>query len=220
MRYNQIVTFVTGHIVNKGRIASPISRQRMSVAAIKRVEQHPKTVFQKCCTPWNKGLTKEVDTRVSKETHPCTQETRDRISKANKGRKLSQETKNRMSVSNDRQRHSEIMKEHWKEPGYAKRVLHRRIPSYPEQMFMDMCKGFRYVGNGKLTIDGKNPDFVNTDDDHKLIEIWGDYFHRGQNPQQLIDFYYFRGYDCLIIWASELKHQEQVLAKIQKFVEV
>ena len=112
-----------------------------------------------------------------------------------------------------------IQKELWKDPKYAKKVLHRRIPSYPEQIFIDLCKEFKYVGNGALNIDGKNPDFVSIKDDHKLIEIWGKHFKEGRNPQDLIDFYKARGYDCIIIWASELRYPDKVLAKVMQFGE-
>jgi hypothetical protein len=160
--------------------------------------------------PWNKDLTKEIDDRI----------------KSSKGRKASQKTKNVMSESHMghivTQKTRDILrikgKERCKEPEYLKKILHRRIPSYPEQIFIDLCKEFEYVGNGVLIIDGKNPDFVYITDEHKLVEIWGEYYKKGRNPQDLIDFYKVRGYQCLVIWASELKHQEQVVTKVRKFL--
>ena len=130
-------------------------------------------------TPWNKGVTKEDDPRVA---NIC------------KGRSMPEK--------------SLIMKKLWKDSEFAKKVMHRRIPSYPEQMYMDYCKmvgkDMRYVGDGTLVIDGKNPDFIDSTG-KKLIEIWGDFFHKGQNPYDRIKFFEDRGYECQIIWASELK---------------
>jgi very-short-patch-repair endonuclease len=75
---------------------------------------------------------------------------------------------------------------------------------------------FKYVGDGGLVIDGKCPDFTNGD--HKLIELYGDYFHRGQNPQKRIDFFKERGYDCCVVWEHELRDLPALEAKIMSFV--
>lgn len=122
------------------------------------------------------------------------------------------EEANRLSISSK-------AKKRFEDPAYMKKVLHRRIPSYPEQSFIDLCKEFKYVGNGVLNIGGKNPDFVNVNDEHKLIEIWGRHFKEGRNPQDLIDFYKVRGYKCIIIWVSELRYPDKVLAKVMQFGE-
>jgi hypothetical protein len=118
---------------------------------------------------------------------------------------------------------SNTMKELWKDPEFAKKVLHRRTPSGPEQEFICISDRFylefNFVGNGELIIDGKNPDFVCINDEHKLIEIWGEHFKLGRNPQDLIDFFKDRGYDCIVIWASELKDVSSVIDRIKKFVE-
>lgn len=43
------------------------------------------------------------------------------------------------------------------------------------------------------------PDFVNIKK-RKVIEGFGDYWHRNDNPQDKIDSFGKFGYDCLIIW--------------------
>jgi len=184
-------------------------------------------------TPWNKGLTKETDSRLiemgkkvsnehmgkssgMKGKH-LTQETKDKCRKANLGRKpwntgLTKETDTRvLAISNSQ-------KEHWQDPEYAKKCLHRRTPSGSEQTFIDQHKEFRFVGNGQLVIGGKNPDFVSIINDHKLIEIWGEHYKIGRNPKDLIDFYKVRGYECLIIWAEELRHLEKIAVRVKKFM--
>jgi len=160
---------------------------------------------------WNKGLTKETDDRVAKKAklqlgHPSGMKGKEPWNKGS-----SKETEPGMMKTSNKQ------KELWKNPMYAKKCLHRRILSAPEQAFIDMCKEFCFVGNGELVIDGKNPDFVCIKDDHKLVEVWGEYFKRSRNPQDLIDFYNVRGYSCLVIYASELKHPEQVVLKVHEF---
>ena len=67
-----------------------------------------------------------------------------------------------------------------------------------------------------LTISGKSPDFW--DGNKKVIELYGDYWHNGQNPQDRIDLFKQSGYECLIIWEHELKNDPIcVLEKIIDF---
>ena len=165
---------------------------------------------------WNKGLTKETDCRLA--------EAGKKISKVKKNkptgciawsRGLTKDTDDRVACI------SKAQKRLWQNSDYAKKVLHRRTPSYPEQIFITLCQEyqlpFRYVGNGELLIDGKNPDFVGTQDGYKLIEIWGEHWHKGEDPQNRIDFFKSRKYSCLIIKAAELRNQVQVILKVKNF---
>lgn len=176
--------------------------------------------------PWNLGLTAASDCRVRN----CSVEARSRQSQDAKRRwsdpmyRKSQTEAIHVAANTPQHRAkmSEIVRGLWKNPEYAKKVLRRRIPSGEEFEFtrlsLDNDLKYAYVGNEVLVIDGKNPDFVNLDEHHKIIEIWGDYYKRGRNPQQLIDFYYMRGYQCLIIWASELKHDSlKVIDEVRRF---
>ena len=120
-----------------------------------------------------------------------------------------------------RAKSSEASKKNWLITEYRHKVLDRRGKSKPEETFEYICKkydlSYIFVGNGQICIDRKIPDFISIKDDHKLIEIWGEYFKKGRNPQDLIDFYKARGYECIVILASELKSCEQVVAKIRAF---
>lgn len=119
-----------------------------------------------------------------------------------------------------RQRQSCMVSKFWENPEHAKKVLRRRSPNYPEQGFINLCTKYdlpyRYVGNGQLVIGRKNPDFVDSTGT-KLIEIWGEHWHHGQNPQDRIDFFRSRGYDCLVIMAKELNDGIGLLAKVMQF---
>jgi len=197
-----------------------------------------------------KPCSEETKTKISLSLkgHIVLDETRIKLSKGNRGKVRSDEFKNNQRIRMRLFRHSEdtkkrishslkghlvsletrlkksqTMKLYWVEPDFAKKVLHRRTPSGPEQMFTTLCKKYdlpyQFVGNGELLIGRKNPDFVGTQDEHKLIEIWGERFKLGRNPQDLIDFYKVYGYQCLIIWANELlKYPDQVVEKIRRFV--
>lgn len=108
----------------------------------------------------------------------------------------------------------------WKRPEYRKKVMHRRTMSGSEQVFASICNqyGFEYkfVGNGKLWIGDKNPDFVHVSD-NLVIEIWGDFFHKGQDPQKRIDHFRKFGYKCIVIWASDLCRFDDIAEKIRRF---
>jgi len=115
----------------------------------------------------------------------------------------------------------------WANPEYVKAVLYGRgnRPTKPEEIFNQMTSNtICYVGDGKLwwTLPNgkhKNPDFK-VKDQKKVIEIFGDYWHKNDNPQELIDLYKQIGIDCLIIWEKEIHdHPNEVLEKTNKFTE-
>jgi very-short-patch-repair endonuclease len=158
------------------------------------------------------------------------------ISKAFTGRKLT--TKHKLNISkamigkNTEKKSPEHIEkltknliERWKDPKYAKMMweaLNRR-PNNLEKEFNKLlqiiCPGdFKYVGNGGLIIDGKCPDFTHVSNP-KLIEVFGDYWHKDEDPQERIDFFKKHGYDTLIIWESELwDEREEVVKKVLMFI--
>ena len=52
------------------------------------------------------------------------------------------------------------------------------------------------------------------------MEFFGDYWHRGEDPQERINLFSRYGYKCLVIWEHELKQPEQVVGCIAEFVGV
>lgn len=118
------------------------------------------------------------------------------------------------------------MKELWTDPGYRNKMLKAssRKPTRPEIKFNEITpKTVYYVGNhawwrklpnGKY----KNPDFKITNQ-NKVIEIFGNYWHRGEDPQKLIKLYAQVGLECLIIWENEIYQQPQgVINKVYEFI--
>jgi len=86
-------------------------------------------------------------------------------------------------------------KEHWEDPIYVRKVMCRREMSGPELTVKGIIGDLpmMFTGNGQLVIDGKNPDFVHATE-KRIIEVWGDFFHRGHDPQERIDFFKARGW--------------------------
>lgn len=71
--------------------------------------------------------------------------------------------------------------------------------------------------DGAVIIGGKIPDFVNINGTKSLIELYGDFFHKGENPQDRIDLFKQYGYKTLVIWESQLEHPERVSERIAEF---
>ncbi len=74
-----------------------------------------------------------------------------------------------------------------------------------------------YVGDGQFILAGKNPDLMCVNGKKQVAELFGDYYHRGEDPEERMNLFALYGYKTLIIWESELKEPEKVLNKIVEF---
>jgi very-short-patch-repair endonuclease len=123
-------------------------------------------------------------------------------------------------------------KEAWKDKEFKNRViaasmLGRQVkPNKPEKLLNKLLqeillKDYKFVGDGKVVIDGFCPDFINCNGQKKIIELYGDYWHnlpRGkERDKRRIKTYKKFGYKTLIVWEHELKDLEIVSNKIKKF---
>lgn len=103
-----------------------------------------------------------------------------------------------------------------------RKIFTRREPSGQEKKFQKNYIDkydlpFIYTGqikDKKIDIGGRIPDYLHLSE-KKIIEIYGDCYHLGEDPQDKIDHYKDYGYDCVVIWASELKNEDLVLSKIR-----
>jgi G:T-mismatch repair DNA endonuclease (very short patch repair protein) len=144
-------------------------------------------------------------------------EARKRMSEARLGIKLSAETKRRMSIA----------KKGYKPSDEAMAKLCKALaikPNKPESALLKLLDQlypgqWKYTGDYSFMINGKNPDFVNCNGQKKIIELFGDYWHEGDNPQDRADVFSPFGYETLVIWERELKNIDDVASKIQAFHE-
>jgi len=95
-------------------------------------------------------------------------------------------------------------------------------PTEPERLFIRMTKKyrlpFRYVGNGSFWVGKMNPDFVHNHE-NKVVEIYGDFWHQGEDPQERIDAFAKYGWDCMVIWEHDLREKEdEVLRRIVEWL--
>jgi G:T-mismatch repair DNA endonuclease (very short patch repair protein) len=78
---------------------------------------------------------------------------------------------------------------------------------------------FHYCGNGELIIGGKSPDFVSKKR-KTLVELFGDYWHRGEDPRPRIRYFAKYGYRTLVVWERELKNEEKLRRRLVRFLSV
>lgn len=113
---------------------------------------------------------------------------------------------------------------HWQNPGFvAKQMKARNV--YPNKTELNLEKflskvfpnEYKYVGDGQFILAGKCPDFVNVNGQKKIIELYGDYWHKGQNPQDRIDLFAKFGWGTLIIWEKEMKNETLLKEKLLNF---
>jgi very-short-patch-repair endonuclease len=139
-----------------------------------------------------------------------------------KGRKLSAEQKEKIGKKSAERWNSFSENE---KKAFCRKTHLRKNMSGAEKVFQEIINKnnypFYFNGNaqGKIVtiIDRKIPDFVHNTE-KKVIEIFGDYWHRGENPQDRIDLFKESGYDCIVIWASELPKSDFVLNKMKSFI--
>ena len=119
---------------------------------------------------------------------------------------------------------SQVMKARYSEPEYLKKLAEASCvtPNRFESLFDEMTgDSIEFVGDGKLWVEfkngrSKNPDFV-VRGTSKVIELHGDYWHAGENTEELVSLYREVGYDCLVIWESEMSDRESVLRRVSEF---
>ena len=83
-----------------------------------------------------------------------------------------------------------------------------RRPTKPEQGVIDVITEYslpyKYVGTGGFLLDGKNPDFMNVNGEKKLIEVFGEYWHKGEEEQLRKDLFSRYGFKTLILWSKDI----------------
>jgi hypothetical protein len=183
-------------------------------------EAHSKRMTQS----WNDPAKREAQSKRTTEflSDPVNRE-------ANSKRKIKF-----FSKLENREKQSKIATELWESQEYRDKVLkaNSTFPNKPEQILNQITPDdVRYTGNRsfwvriKLLVNGeyitksKNPDFKITGQ-KKVIELYGDYWHKSDDPETIINAYKEIGYECLVIWESEIYNElELTLERISQFMD-
>lgn len=208
-------------LINIGKKASEETKAKMSLSQQGR--KHSEETIAK------------IKATKAKNPFRWSEEDKQRIGKQSKER--AEITKPKRSASMMGKTHSQatrmIMRKNllaaWSDISFKERMLKAQRkgmavrPNKPETFLLNILNNiypgeWKYTGDFSFIINGKNPDFTNINGKKKLIEMYGDYWHKGQNPQDRIDLFKRFGWETLIIWEHELKSEDNVKSMISEFV--
>lgn len=94
-----------------------------------------------------------------------------------------------------------------------------------EEILKNLNHSLEYVGDGKMWIDGKCPDFIDKEE-RKIIELFSNFhdpkhfdvpYH--QTEEGTRNFYEERGFDILIIWDEELEDRTKIASRVNDLYE-
>lgn len=205
----------------------------------KAVSENPRS-FKEGYVPWNKGLTKEEDERVAKQiwNGGLTKETDERVrknaqavSKALKGKEGHPPWNKGLTKKTDEKvrEYSKSLKNHWQDSEFREKMVKaissaaRTQPNKAELKLFGVLQRIlpgEYEINVKaevMILGGKIPDFVNINSQKKVIELYGQYWHRGDNPQDRINYFKRLGWNTLVVWEQELEDENLLVQKLREF---
>jgi len=194
---------------------------------------------------WNKGLTKETHPGLAKASekisasltgrpraHATIEKQRASMMGKNKGRKFGndfREMRRRTMLgvhptASANKKRSERMKRKIECGEWYPTIPENPFPkpNRKEKKLLNLLERqfpgqYAYTGDGKVTINHLVPDFINCNGRKEVIELYGDYWHRGEDPAIRIEQYSMLGFACLVIWEHELKDEAVILEKIASF---
>jgi len=106
----------------------------------------------------------------------------------------------------------------------SRRVNNRQRPTSLERKAIEIIiekfgYKYRYVGDGRLIVNGRCPDFVHTFFKHKLIEVYGSYYHSETKDKDAVRIKDLRsrGYKVLVLWDKDFNVESSLHKKLRKF---
>jgi len=124
-----------------------------------------------------------------------------------------------------------------KDPEFQRKRMKALVnnPTKPERVFMEIIEKndfpFKYVGDGEVFIGKYNPDFMHSEGEKKVIEIFGRAFHDPdvsflenipwyRTYRGRIKIFNQHGYNCIVFWDDELNDENLVVDKVVSFMEI
>lgn len=198
-------------------LRSKKTRQRMSEGRKRMLAEHPELLH---------NLSRKLTGRV------ISQKTRDKQSRIR--REYIETHPEAIEILSDSRRgkpnkqFSDTVKRLWKKGYYAPILIAAwNVKPNKQEMLLgqiidEVCPDmFEYNGDYRLGVSLNKciPDFVNTNGKKQVIEFFGSYWHKqsGRGEQEKIAKYREVGWNCLVVWDSELKDTGALKAKIRAF---
>lgn len=192
------------------------------------------------------NLSKKMKAKIAND--PVYREHMEQLAKSRIGKPVSEETKKKLSKANKGQKHpagqdeahSARMKKIYADPIQKSLMINRMFkglalkPTKPEKYLEALLEEYYpdtwlYNGDNSCTfkIDGKVPDFVSPYYETKVIELFSyhhcpalhKHIHKNAIGKERLKLFKDHGYDCLIIWEPELVNPELVAEKVKEFIQ-
>jgi len=154
-----------------------------------------------------------------------TKRNKDKTSRTLKGTTFTKERRRRISEANKRA-YREGRKAPWnKGKRMPSETVHKfltyRPPNKEEQFLIDFFAKYnlpyKFVGDGKVIIENRCPDFINSNGDKKVIEFFGEHWHRKEDEEEKRKIYERYGFKMLGIWGEDTKDTNHLLEKVMAF---
>jgi hypothetical protein len=204
---------------SKGRKASEETRAKMREARKGRIFSEETRAKLREAGKKRPGIVHTAETkekmRIAHTGKRLTPETCAKISEIHKGMKYSESTKEKL-----RKRWENYSPK--KKAEIIKQMLKISIPNKMELSLADLLESmypgeWKFVGDGKIIIAGKCPDFININGQKKIIELYGERWHQGHDPKDREAVFAPYGYKTLVVWGKELKYLKSLVRKIETF---
>ncbi len=161
------------------------------------------------------------------------------LSRSKKGKKFTEEHKKNLSLSWNKDKHftietrnkiSNTITKRWKDIDFIEShisYLREVKPNKKESLLIQILNElypnkWEYTGDFSILIGKLSPDFMYINDslngNSKIIELFGDYWHKNEDPKDRIDLFMSYSFtDILIIWEHELKDINKLKQTIINF---
>ena len=132
----------------------------------------------------------------------------------------------RFQNNTEREKVRDAVLKEWCDPNYISKQMKSRnvTPNRSEIKLLNILDNiypniWKFVGDGRdieFIIAGKVPDYANYVTHTDIIELYGNYWHKDDNPQDRIDLFAKHGYRCIVIWDDELNNTKTLEEKLRK----
>jgi len=163
---------------------------------------------------------------------PRTESHKQNLSNSLKGRSLSLTHIQNLIKSHTKERREKsriTQKNNFKNEEFIKKFVHgsKVTPNKTEKILIniisDLKLKYKFTGDYKIWIGGKNPDFID-EENNKIIEFFG-WRHTEEatgisnelHEKERINHFSKHGYNCLVLWESDIKDIEKLKGKILSF---
>ena len=216
---------------------STVARQRQLLSRGFTGKTHTLEVRQKIRRAHKgKPKSKEHRQKIGKalKGKPKSREHRENMSRVRKGKAIhTQEFKEKISQVHIklwqdpeyRRKMIQIRKDLWKEnPKFRRNILKNLAKArYKRPTSLEIKLGkilqflelpYQYTGDGTQIVNGMYPDFW-WEEEKRVIEAFGEYWHKEEDENQRISAFAKVGVKCLVIWGNELQDEAETTQKIR-----